>query len=140
MSPTAEEPRLTDRLDEHPRLKASRITQTPPRDLVIRFVAGALTSVIAGIVTLLFGPRIGGVLLAFPAILAASLTLIEEQEDSVDAREDARGAIAGGLALALFALVVAVLVLHVPGGWAIATAGVAWALGAGGLYLALWWR
>ena len=35
---------------------------------------------VSGGVSLALGPRVGGILLAFPAILAASLTLIEEQE------------------------------------------------------------
>jgi len=39
-----------------------------------------LTSVAAGLVTLGFGARVGGILLGFPAIMAASLTLIEEEE------------------------------------------------------------
>lgn len=140
MSQTTREPSLTDRLSEQPRLSGSDIAKTRPRDLLARFAAGGVTSIAAGIVTLVFGPRVGGVLLAFPAILAASLTLIEEEEDAVDAREDARGAIAGGLALALFALIAAVLVLHIPGGWALAVAALSWAAGAGGLYLVLWWR
>jgi hypothetical protein len=37
--------------------------------------------------------------------MAASLALIAEEEDARDAREDARGAIAGACALTLFAAV-----------------------------------
>jgi hypothetical protein len=95
---------------------------------------------VAGATTLAFGPRVGGILLAFPAILAASLTLIEEQENSVDAREDARGAVAGGCALAIFAVVAALTLGHLPGAVALAIAAAAWLLVAMSIYVVLWWR
>ena len=83
-----------------PTFKLARVRGVRPRDLAaVRFVCGALTPVVAGLVTIAFGARPGGILLAFPAILAASLTLIEEEEDAEDAREDSRGAVAGGVAL-----------------------------------------
>lgn len=134
------EPTIRDRIDERPGFSPGKVAKAKPRDLLIRFVAGAATSIAAGVLTLAFGARVGGILLAFPAILAASLTLIEEQEDSVDAREDARGAIAGGFALAVFAAVAALTFGHVPGALALAIAAAAWLLTAGMLYVALWWR
>jgi hypothetical protein len=45
------------------------------RDYALRFLFGAGVSC-AGIVTLKFGPRVGGAFLAFPATIPASLTLI----------------------------------------------------------------
>ncbi|HWE13762.1 MAG TPA: DUF3147 family protein [Solirubrobacteraceae bacterium] len=111
-----------------------------PRDLLVRFFAGALTSVVSGTATLVFGPRVGGILLAFPAILAASLTLIEEQEDSEEAREDARGAIAGGCALTVFAVVAALVLGHVDGAVALLLAAAGWGAVAMALYATLWWR
>jgi hypothetical protein len=106
----------------------------------VRFTAGALTSVVAGILGLLFGDRIGGIPLAFPAVLIASLTLIEEQEDSEEAREDSRGAMAGAAAMSVFAVVGALLFTQLPGGPVLVLAAVAWALVAAGLYGLLWWR
>lgn len=140
MSSGQREPTLTDRLSEHPSLDAGKITGVRSRELLYRFVAGALTSVAAGVVTLLFGPRVGGVFLAFPAILAASLTLIEREEDSAEARDDARGAIVGGAALAIFAVVAALMIGHVAGAIALAAAAVAWLLAALVGYALLWWR
>jgi hypothetical protein len=131
---------VTDRLAEQPKLDIAELRKTPRRDLVIRFLAGAVTSVVSGVTTIAFGPRVGGVLLAFPAILAASLTLIEQQEDGVEAREDARGAIAGGCAMAMFALVAELTLGHVAGGLALVIAAAAWIAVAFGLYFALWWR
>lgn len=140
MSAETREPTLTDRIDERPGLNLRRIAQARPRDLLIRFFTGGLTSVGAGVVTLVFGARAGGVLLAFPAILAASLTLIAEQEDSADAREDARGAIAGGIAMIVFAVVAMLLLGQGLGGAALLIATVAWLASALVLYFALWWR
>jgi len=140
MSTTSKEPTIRDRLDERPTLDAGKITEARPHNLAIRFAAGAVTSIVAGAVTLLFGARVGGILLAFPAILAASLTLIEEQEDSIDAREDARGAIIGGCALMVFAAVAALSLPHLTGAVALLIATGAWLAGALLGYVILWWR
>jgi Protein of unknown function (DUF3147) len=69
-------------------------------------------------------------MLAFPAILAASLTLIAEEEDRSEARECARGAVIGGLAMALFATVAAVSLGKLNGAIALLLAAVAWFAGA----------
>jgi uncharacterized membrane protein (GlpM family) len=139
MSGGEREPKLTDRLDERPRLKPANLREANARELGIRFAAGAATSVVVGLVTLAFGPHVGGILLAFPAILAASLTLIEKQEDAVEAREDARGAIAGGVALVFFAMATTTLITHLPGGVTLAIAAVVWLVAATSLYAAFWW-
>jgi Protein of unknown function (DUF3147) len=140
MSSAAQEPSFLDRLDERPKIDSGKIAQTRPRELLYRFAAGALTSVISGAATLAFGPRVGGILLAFPAILAASLTLIEEQEDSLDAREDARGAIVGGCGLVAFAAVATLALGHMAGALALVLAAIAWAATAVIGYALLWWR
>jgi hypothetical protein len=140
MNERQSEPTITDRIDERPSFDADAAAKARPSDLAIRFIAGALTSIASGLVTLAFNARVGGILLAFPAILAASLTLIEQQEDSVDAREDARGAIAGGFALAVFAAVAAVSFGHIAGALALAIAAVGWLATAGLLYAVCWWR
>jgi Protein of unknown function (DUF3147) len=134
------EPTVRDRVEERPAFWLSKIKQTTPGELGIRFVAGALTSIVAGVITLIFGARGGGVLLAFPAIMAASLTLIEEEEDAAEAREDARGAIVGAGALTLFAAVAAVSFGHLPGAVAPLVATVVWAGAAVLGYVILWWR
>jgi Protein of unknown function (DUF3147) len=140
MSGTGEEATVTERVSERPELHPGKVSQVRPRDLAYRFLAGAATSVVAGLVTLWLGPRTGGILLAFPAILAASLTLIEEQEDSKEAREDARGAIVGGVGLAVFAVVVASTVRSVGGGASLALATGAWFTCALGGYVLAWFR
>jgi hypothetical protein len=49
------------------------------RALGIRFVFGAGVSLLAGVVSTVWGARAGGVFLAFPAILLASMTLIAKE-------------------------------------------------------------
>lgn len=140
MSESSVEPTVRDRLADRPTLDPGKLSEVRPRDLAIRFAAGAVTSIIAGTMTLAFGARVGGIMLAFPAILAASLTLIAKQEDSVDAREDARGAIVGGCALAVFAVVATLSLGRLPGAVALLIAAGAWVACALSGYAVLWWR
>lgn len=125
------------------RAEPGKVKDAAARDWLMRFAFGAATSAVAGIVSILAGPLAGGAFLAFPAILLASLTLVAEEEGRVKARDDARGATAGGLGLLVFALVghalfgrtAAVLVLALgTAGWAVVAVGsylAAWRLGAG---------
>lgn len=140
MSSVGEEVPITERVGERPSLATGKLRDLRPRDLGYRFVAGAATSVAAGILTLALGARAGGIFLAFPAILAASLTLIEDQEDSAEAREDARGAVMGGCALAAFAAVGALTFGSLDSAAALALASVAWFVAACVGYLIAWFR
>ena len=76
-----------------------------PADLATRFAFGFVVSVLAGTVTLLAGDRPGGLFLAFPAILPASLTLIANRDGRRQAEIDVAGAILGATALVSFAIV-----------------------------------
>ena len=87
--------------------EAGKLRTPPPRDWIIRFVFGAGVSAVAGVVSEIAGPRVGGVFLAFPAILLASLTLVAKEEGVKQARDDARGAAFGTIGLLAFAVVVA---------------------------------
>jgi hypothetical protein len=140
MSGRPEESPITARVSERPSFKLAPVRKLKPRVLLVRFLAGALTSVAAGLITLAFGARVGGLFLAFPAILAASLTLIEEQDDSAEAREDARGAVLGGCAMAAFAAVGAIAFGHLPGVLVLVLAAAAWLVVAMAGYLIAWFR
>jgi len=127
-----------ERVDKRPRLKLEATKDIELRHLSYRFLAGTFTSVVAGALSMIFNARVGGVMLAFPAILAASLTLIESEEAAADAREDARGAIVGAVALVAFAAVAALTLTHVGGPIALLLAAVSWALVALLGYVVLW--
>src|SRR5205807_1800795 len=72
---------------------------------------GAAISLVAGVIGMKFGPRLGGVLLGFPAILPASLTLIEKKEGKEQASVDSIGAGLGAVAMIAFAVVVSLTVV-----------------------------
>ncbi len=105
-----------------------------PGEYLVRFAFGAGISLVAGIVTLLFGARLGGVFLAFPAILPATLTLVEEKEGTRRADKNAGGAVLGAVALIFFALI-AYLVLPYSAPVALLLAVLGWTAVAVLLYL-----
>jgi Protein of unknown function (DUF3147) len=140
MSAVSEEAGITQRVGERPSVEAGQVREVKKRDLGYRFLAGALASLLSGGMTLAFGPRVGGVFLAFPAILAASLTLVEEQENSAEARENARGAVVGGIAMAVFAAIVAVTIEHMNPAGSLGLATVGWLAAAGLGYLVAWFK
>lgn len=104
------------------------------REYAIRFVFGAAISLLAGLVTLQFGPVSGGLLLAFPAVLPAALTLIERREGTDRAVEDTHGAVCGALGLVAFAACARLLLVHTSAAVALSAALVAWVVVAYGAY------
>jgi hypothetical protein len=120
---------------EQVRLRAGELKQAPTRDWLIRFGFGAGVSALAGVVSAAAGPRVGGVFLAFPAILLASLTLVAKEDGARQARNDARGATLGTLGLIGFAAVVAFTLPEWPLWAALSAASAAWTLIALGGYL-----
>jgi Protein of unknown function (DUF3147) len=90
-----------------------------PHEWVIRFMFGGGVCVAAGLISKRFGPEIGGLFLAFPAIFPAGASLVEAHERKHKARAgldgtmrgrtvagvDAAGAAMGSIGLAGFALV-----------------------------------
>jgi hypothetical protein len=90
-----------------PRFEPAGAWKAKPWELALRFTFGGAVTAATGLVAHYFGPGIGGLCLAFPAILPASLTLVQEHESRREAVEDARGACLGSIGLAAFALLVA---------------------------------
>jgi hypothetical protein len=76
------------------------------RDYAVRFLFGGLVTASAAWVAQKCGPVVGGLLLAFPAILPAGLTLVKDHDGRAKAVDDARGGRLGAVALGVFALVV----------------------------------
>ncbi len=101
-------------------LEFGAIRQTEWHEYATRFLFGGAVTVAAGIIAKEYGPAIGGLFLAFPAIFPSSVTLIEKHEEgkenaagcagSTRARKaagiDAEGAAMGSLGLIVFAVVV----------------------------------
>src|SRR6201982_1001914 len=103
----------------------SALKQSRWYQLVVRFCLGGLITAAAGMIAKIYGPAVGGLFLAFPAIFPASATLIEKHErerkqktglhGTVRARKavaiDAAGASIGSIGLFAFALVVQKLIV-----------------------------
>src|SRR5580692_12092646 len=58
----------------------SSLKSTKMHEHVVRFVLGGAMTVVAGLIARKWGPVIGGLFLAFPAIFPAAATLIEQHE------------------------------------------------------------
>jgi hypothetical protein len=102
------------------RIDLAGLRRTKWQDYAIRFLFGGLITAAAGLIAQRWGPRVGGLFLAFPAIFPAGATLVEKHEKqkknpaglegAARGREaaalDASGAALGSIGLAGFALVV----------------------------------
>jgi len=117
-------------------LAPAEMANANPREYALRFAFGVAVSVVAGVVGMRFGPRAGGLFLAFPAILPAALTLLEEHDGAGAADADAQGGILGAAGLLAFSAVVAIAATRA-GVIALPAALVAWTAVSAGLYLVL---
>jgi hypothetical protein len=118
-----------------------KVREADASDVAIRLAFGAAISVVAAIVTNVFGAAAGGMFLAFPAILPATLTLLEKEEGTEDAVHDQRGAVLGALGMIAFGFTAALSFDRLPIPAVVALASVAWAVVAVGAYLAVTaWR
>jgi hypothetical protein len=120
-------------------LNLSALREARRNEYLIRFALGGAMTVIAGLIADYFGPIVGGLFLAFPAIFLASATLIEKHERErkekiglAGARRgreaaalDAAGATLGSFGLAVFALITWLLIELTPF-FALILATVAW--------------
>ena len=113
-----------------PRFDSGALREQSPRDYLVRFGFGAVISAVAAAIAIAFGARIGGILLAFPAILPASLTLIERKSGREEAVVDSTGAAMGGAALVVFAIVAAWTLHRMNAVAALGLAGLSWVVSA----------
>jgi hypothetical protein len=129
-------------------LNFSTVTETRWYELAVRFLLGGLITAATGIIGKKFGPSVGGLFLAFPAIFPASATLIDKHEKEKKeqaglngrgrARQlvsiDAAGTAMGSVGLFVFALLVSQLITrHNP--WLVmAGSTVAWMVVSGALW------
>jgi len=101
-------------------ISLSSLGKTKWYEYAVRFLFGGFITAMAGVIAKEFGPVIGGLFLAFPAIFPASATLIEKHQKENKERKglkgahraadavslDAAGAAIGSLGLIVFAAVV----------------------------------
>lgn len=81
--------------------KLASIKGIQPHEWMVRFFFGGAVCVIAGLIAKRFGPEIGGLFLAFPAILPAGASMVEAHEKKHKARAGLdgtrRGRVVAGL-------------------------------------------
>jgi uncharacterized membrane protein (GlpM family) len=120
----------------------SGLKETKWHEYILRFVMGGVTTVVAGMIPRKWGPGIGGLFLAFPAIFPASATLIEkhqrqrkrkqglhgEKRGTDAAAIDALGTAMGSVGLMAFAGTCWWLIPKYPAPLALSGATVAWVL------------
>lgn len=129
-------------------VKLSAMKGTRPHEYLIRFLFGGSATVLAGLLAQHFGPGIGGLFLAFPAIFPATATLLEAHEKKrmqnigcdgtvrgrMAASIDAAGAALGSIGLCAFAVVLWRLLPAHNAALVIAGAAVVWTLVSCGLW------
>lgn len=127
----------------------SGLKRTRWYEYAIRFTLGGLITAGAGSLSKLISPSFAGLFLAFPAILAASITLVARhvqrrkqklgQNGTIRGRQaagaDAAGAAMGSLGLIVFAVVVCELLSRHNAAVVIGGATLIW----GGVCAAVWW-
>jgi hypothetical protein len=111
------------------------VREIRPGALALRFAFGAAISVAAGLVGVFAGQQAGGVMLAAPAVLSATLTMIERQEGHPPAVTEVQGSVAGAVALIGFAAVAAATLARLPLAGALLAALGTWIIAAIGGYL-----
>lgn len=129
--------------------KFSAIKGILPHEWIVRFLFGGAVCVLAGLISKKWGPEIGGLFLAFPAIFPAGACLVETHERKHKARVgldgtgrgrtvagiDAAGAAIGTMGLAAFAVICWLLLPHLSAAAVFALATFAWLV----VSIALWW-
>jgi len=101
------------------RFDVSSFRRTTASEYATRFVFGGIVTLLAGLIADKFGPAMGGLFLAFPAIFPASASLIDKHQQvqkrraglngkrrgQVAAGVDAAGAAMGCFGLVAFAVI-----------------------------------
>jgi Protein of unknown function (DUF3147) len=82
-------------------IKLSSLRESKPHEYATRFLFGGICTAAAGVIAEHFGPTVGGLFLAFPAIFPASASLIENHEKQAKAEAGFDGTIRGRIAASI---------------------------------------
>jgi Protein of unknown function (DUF3147) len=116
------------------------IRRTRAKEYAVRFFFGGTVTLLAGVIAHYYGPTMGGLFLAFPAIFPAGVTLIAEHEErrkqkaGMEGKErgkhvaalDTRGSVIGACGLLVFAVSVHSLLPILPTAVGLGLATLAW--------------
>jgi Protein of unknown function (DUF3147) len=95
-------------------VEPNRLRESSLSEYIIRFLFGGIISGVIGVIGPIAGPIRTGLFLAFPAVLPASLTLIESEQGKKPAGRNAFGAAFGSVGLIAFAGIVWVFATRAP--------------------------
>jgi hypothetical protein len=109
-----------------PQVDVGGLKKTRAWEYAVRFAFGGLITAVAGLIARAWGPVIGGLFLAFPAILPASLTLVRQHDGRRQALDDARGGRLGSVGMVGFAAVVWAVARSWPPVLVLSAATLAW--------------
>jgi hypothetical protein len=82
-------------------LNFASIRETKAHEFLMRFAFGGICTVFAGLMAKRYGPAVGGLFLAFPAIFPASATMIENHEKQRKAELGMKGTLRGRMAASI---------------------------------------
>jgi hypothetical protein len=116
------------------RFSSQELRKTKAPQYLLRFAFGGVVAVVAFSIGQAFGPRVGGLFLAFPALLPAGLTLIKRHDGRNAAADDARGALLGSIAMVAFACIV-FCSCELLGAWSLPLALLGWIV----VSVGAWW-
>ncbi len=125
------------------------LKETTWYEYAVRFALGGLITAMAGFIAHKWGPSVGGLFLAFPAIFPASATLVEKHERERKeqkglqgqkrgrnvAADDARGAAMGSVGLLLFAWICWSFIAYFPPALVLTSALPTWLISAALLWV-----
>jgi hypothetical protein len=77
------------------------LKETKAHEYLVRFAFGGICTVFAGFMAKRYGPAVGGLFLAFPAIFPASATMIENHEKRRKAELGMNGTLRGRMAASI---------------------------------------
>jgi hypothetical protein len=132
------------------KIDTSAWKQTGWHEYALRFLFGGTVTRLAGIIAKQYGPVVGGVFLAFPAIFPASVTLIQKHEEQKKTQHglkgerrarqvasvEAAGTAMGSAGLVMFGVLVWQMMPKYGAALVIASATLCWAVVALGMWLA----
>jgi uncharacterized membrane protein (GlpM family) len=113
----------------------SQLKKIRGQDYAIRFLFGGAVSILAQLIAHWTTGRIGGIFTTFPAILLASLTIINKEENREKAADDAQGGVIGSIGLVIAAIVLSVTLGLLLPALSLLLALVIWLICSIGLYL-----
>src|ERR1700743_3090943 len=122
------------------KFQLSALRRTRWYEIVLRFLFGGLATVATGMIAKSYGPVIGGLFLAFPAIFPATATLVEKHVKEKKKKEhidgvnrsrsavalEARGTAMGSLGLVVFGLLLWRCLVDRPAWLVLFAASLAW--------------